>query len=154
MRYFLLLCIFAFVVNASDLDDITDTKPFTTTTPSPSPMILQPDFNFDPDDNISDALVVDRFKDADDEPDHPQKKKQQDIAKAVKADTKPHNKNRRSKAAASTTVDAKNMVCSIVNGNLVCYSVNQDDVVFDAAECVVAPNAPDKAYTICSRPLV
>jgi len=142
---FLFLSVFAFVVNGADIvaEDTTD---IFTTTPHPS-LIVPPDFDLDLSDNISGAIL-----DAGDDlanNNHAQKKKQQDIAKAVKAtDSKP--KNRRAKVA---TVDAKDMMCSVVTGKLVCYSVNQDDVVFDAAECVVAPNA-DKGYTICTRSLI
>ena len=55
------------------------------------------------------------------------------------------------------SIQARHMVCSVVVGSLICYSVNQDDITFDASECVVAPipdNADGKNYTICSRSLI
>ena len=112
----------------------------------------------------------------------PQKNKQQQIQKHIQdtehasddvgddheePESDKPKKNHKSAATSTTTtrsahkkkngIHAKHMVCSVVVGSLICYSVNQEDVTFDAAECVVAPipNSPDgKNYTVCSRSLI
>ena len=106
----------------------------------------------------------------------PQKSKQQQIQKHVQ-ETGPDDvgdghgaesgkplKTHKPTAGATRTaqkkkksVQAKHMVCSVVVGSLICYSVDQDEIAFDPSECVVAPipdNADGKNYTVCSRSLI
>jgi hypothetical protein len=100
-----------------------------------------------------------------------QKNKQQQIQKHIQeaesasddVGDEPAKTNHKAPTATRTapqkkkSVRARHMVCSVVVGSLICYSVNQDDIVFDASECVVAPipdNADGKNYTVCSRSLI
>jgi hypothetical protein len=160
----------AFVVaddTTTPLPVIIDEELSVFTTPSPPPIKI---IGFDSLDDDVLALTT---------PATPQKNKQQQIQKHIQ-DTEPASddvggdheesesdkpkKNHKSVTTATrsahkkkNSIHAKHMVCSVVVGSLICYSVNQEDVTFDAAECVAAPipNSPDgKNYTVCSRSLI
>ena len=134
---FLSIALAAFVVNA----DLNDQTLESATTPAPSFNSENVKYAIDEIDNNTATTIPVAPPSID-----AKKKKQQDIAKA---DAK-HGK--RSKPTGKG-IEAKHMVCNVVAGSLVCYSINQNDIVFEDGECTTSPDIGDKKYTICSKTL-